>query len=116
MRSEDVEKEWLDHLVTGRKTVEGRKASPRWITVKVGETIELTCKAEPDRKEYFKVRSVRYYKDLTEYLETEGYDNCLPDIGSLEAAMEKYKEWSKEGELKKYGFMGIALTYLGNKL
>jgi len=52
------------------------------------------------------------YSTFKEYLETEGIDNCLPGIPSIEHGLSVYfKYYTKEDE-KEYGVMAIHIELL----
>lgn len=110
----EVEGRWFDVLVSGEKPVEGRKKSPKWERILVGEEMDLK-KKETGEVRRFRVTHINEYENLREYLEKEGIDRCLPGIDSIEEGVEIYRGWSTEAELAMYKFLAIGLQCLPKK-
>lgn len=106
----DVQNSWFDLIVSGLKPVEGRKMSPTWRDIQMGDRIILKC---AERADYLCiVKGVTYYPStlddpLTSYLIGETLERTLPGINSIEEGRRIYLQWSKEDEIKMYGMMGI---------
>jgi len=99
----EVEGIWFDFLVSGIKPIEGRKKSPQWENVKVGQEIEVT-KKETREIRIFRVTHVNEYENLREYLEKEGLHRCLPEVDSIEEGIKIYQQWSSAEELTNTNF------------
>lgn len=101
---------WFSYIRSGEKTVEGRKNSPTWCSIKAGDRIKFI---NPHNEYFFaKVTKVNVYKDfrydaLTEYLINEGIANCLPGITTLEAARQVYLNYFRQEDIDQYGMMAI---------
>lgn len=100
-------------IKSGRKPVEGRKMSPKWLQIKVGDIITMTC----ENKESFNVLVTgitKYFSDdsLKDYLIGETLERCLPGITSIEEGKNIYLQWSTKEEIDKYGMMGIQVKLL----
>lgn len=106
----------------GKKTVEGRKNSPYYQKVKVGDIILLS-----ERKKGIlecEVTYVKLYSDVKEYLASEGLDNVFGvpskcrSISNIIEGADLYHEFVKEGEISSlkskygHGFMGIGIRFL----
>ena len=102
----EVSEPWYTFLCSGEKKVEGRKKSPKWANVKVGQFLMLSCE---NRSCWMLITAIREYPSLGEYLLTEGVSNCLPGIHDFNEAIDIYKQWSTEEELAKYPFLAIEL-------
>lgn len=104
------------------KTVEGRKNSPMYQTIKVGDTILLSDRSKGILE--CEVTYVNLYSDVEEYLASEGLDKAFGnttkcrDIKSIQDGSNLYHEFVPEKqiiELKKkfgHGFMGIGINFL----
>lgn len=106
----------------GKKTVEGRKNSPYYQKVNVGDTILLS-----ERKKGIlecEVTYVKLYSDVKEYLAAEGIDAVFGNpskcrnISSIDEGAKLYYEFVKEEEISSlkskfgHGFMGIGIRFL----
>jgi len=98
---------WFSHIKEGRKPVEGRKNTPKYQKVSVGDTISF----ENELGDVFdaEVTAVRKYPNLESYLEGEGVENALPGIESIEEGIAVYLQWSTLEEIEQYGFLGIGV-------
>ncbi len=110
-----VSEPWYTYLVNGTKTVEGRKASPKWIsTLQSGYSLKITNGIG----NYFilVITEIHRYQSIREYLEKEGLERCLPGVTSLELGERIYRQWSTEEELAQYDFLGICVKPLNPEL
>lgn len=95
---------WFSFIRKGIKPVEGRKNSPKYQEIKVGDFIDFS-----NGKENFlaTVTDIKSYASLEDYLEDVTFQKALPDISSFEEAIKIYHQWSTPEEIQKYGFLGI---------
>lgn len=109
----EVSEPWFSLIRDGIKKVEGRKGSPTWIDIKIGDVIIS------NGKEKFKMKIVgihKYYGEncLENYLKTEKIENVLPGIGTIEEGMKIYMSppinWTQQ-ELNKYGILAFQLSF-----
>lgn len=102
---------WFNLIRDGKKTVEGRKNLPKFRTWRPGDHLIFQHK-----NEQFSTRIValRRYKNLSEYLNTEGFQRVLPGVESFDEAMHIYLQWSTEEEIAKYGFLAIEVELLNS--
>jgi ASC-1-like (ASCH) protein len=114
----NVSEPWFSHLRTGRKPVEGRKASPTWSGIQVGDRLEI---CNEGRRFYASVAEVTKYPSeaateaggracLRRYLEGETVERALPGVATIEEGMEVYLQWSTAEEIGKYGMLGFRLA------
>jgi len=102
----------FDYIKSGVKTVEGRKYTEKYHNYKQGDTLIFECNGEQLKT---KIKNIRLYGTLEDYLTSEGYDKVLPCAKSFNDAVEIYNKWSSEKdriELKNkygYGFMAIEI-------
>lgn len=107
---------WFTYIKEGTKTVEGRKGTPNWKKIKVGDIITFVN----EQKQQFNVSvtGVNVYKTekgksaLEWYLKKETLQRTLPDpnIQTFEDGLKVYQQWSSKTEIDKYGFLGIQLS------
>jgi len=82
---------WFSYIRSGVKTVEGRKNSETWKSIKKGDTIIFNDGKE--EKFTAEVTGVNKYtgKDaLKDYLEKEGLEQTLPGVKTIEEGMKVY--------------------------
>ena len=102
----EVSDPWFTHLVRGTKTVEGRKASPKWTKLYEGQEITFKLK-DSDQTATAKIVRITTYNTLADYLVNEGLRQTLPGKSTLEEGLAVYQEWSTPEELQAYKFLGI---------
>ena len=115
----EVEEPWWTLIRSGLKTVEGRENSPKWSSVKVGDTIKIVNKG---KFYYVNVSNINEYPPspghknpfhpLFDYLLTEGLYNALPGFVTIDEGLKVYLKWSKWDEIEKYGFRGFHIEVL----
>jgi ASC-1-like (ASCH) protein len=109
-------------IKSGKKTVEGRKNSPSYQKIKVGDVLLLS-----DRKKGVlecEVKYVKLYTDVKEYLAGESLQSAFGDpdkcrgIDSIQKGCDLYYEYVNENEILKlkekygHGFMGIGIRFV----
>lgn len=104
----EVEDPWFSYLVSGVKSVEGRKKSPKWVGLKAGQEVMLRCKQTGERRRCI-ITYIHEYENLPEYLVNEGVGRCLPGVNNLKDAVDIYRQWSTDEELSQYKFLGIGI-------
>ena len=95
---------WFSLIQKGVKTVEGRKNSPKYQKIRVGDLIDFTNETNRFRTV---VTEIRHYISLEAYLNDVSVQNALPGISSLQKAVEIYHQWSTPQEIEQHGFLGI---------
>lgn len=103
---------WFSYIREGVKLVEGRKNTPKYQKIQVGDFIKFS-----NGKEIFLALVIekRVYPSLEEYLKDVTFQKALPHITSFEEALNVYHQWSTPEEIKKHGFLGIFIRPLVNK-
>lgn len=79
-----------------RKTVEGRVYDAKRRLLKVGDTIVFTVTGTGEKIRR-SVTGLAFYESLGTYLLGEGVQNCLPDVGSFEEALDLYNTGGQSG-------------------
>lgn len=108
-----VEDPWYTYIATGRKKVEGRKYDSKY---NVGDIITFV-----NGNYHFDVKiiGVRLYDSIRLYLESEGVDNILPEIYTIEEGLLIYhsfknasgeRAFSDEKVREAGGFMVLQLA------
>ncbi len=95
---------WFSLIRKGIKPVEGRKNSPKYQGIRVGDVLKFTCNNDHF---FVQVTEIRSYASLEEYLLDVTVEKALPGVGSLKDAINTYLQWSTPDEIKKHGFLGI---------
>jgi len=102
---------YFDYLKKGVKTIEGRKNSPKYQKLKVGNIVEFYC----DNDSFFcKITQIDKYKNLREYLENNDLSNIIPNAKSIEEAEKIYRSFSDD--IDDYEFLGIHVKSIENKI
>ena len=130
----DVQSVWFRHLVSGRKKVEGRKATSKWMelveSVEINPLVILTNDQGDQAlfnitevREYTAIRPYRpayepmieYIKNasaLSVYLMSEGLRYTLPGVDQLPEAIDVYRQWNTDDELITNDFLAFEMTYV----
>ena len=115
----EVQEKWYKALLDGTKKCEGRKISPTYEHLKEKDIITITHDDGRERHEFDAViTKINKYPgnenndSLNDYLLTEGVENCLPGVKTLEEARNIYLKWSTVKEIQKYGMMAIHILIL----
>lgn len=95
---------WFSYIRNGIKPVEGRKNTPKYQKINVGDSIDFS-----NGKENFSaiVVEIRVYTSLEDYLKDVTFQKALPGTSSFEEAINIYHQWSTLEEIEKHGFLGI---------
>jgi ASC-1-like (ASCH) protein len=81
-----VQSPWIEEIVSGRKTVEGRGGPRSRFEYMIGNTVEFHNNEISARR---LVTDVRHYDSLDEYLDAE-WQRAAPQYQSKEAAKDAY--------------------------
>tara|TARA_B000000441_G_C21702829_1_gene327114 strand:+ start:70 stop:504 length:435 start_codon:yes stop_codon:yes gene_type:complete len=93
-----ISKRWADHILAGRKTIEGRvmPKGGQLHKVKEGGFIRLQKGYTRFSLGYTVVERTKIYNNFKEMCEQEGYTNCVPNVECLDDAVETYTGISKK--------------------
>lgn len=95
---------WFSLLRSGKKPVEGRKNSPLYQRIKVGDSIEFFC----GRESFVAlVVGINRYTSVAEYLEHETLARALPGVLNMKEGLTIYHAWNTPEEIARNGFLGI---------
>lgn len=105
------QKPYFDYLKSGIKTIEGRKNSPKYQTLKTGDIIEFYC----DNDSFFaEITDIVKYKNLKEYLENNDLSNILPNTKNIEDGEKIYRSFSDD--IDSYEFLAIHVKKLQSSI
>lgn len=95
---------WFSFIRKGIKPVEGRKNSPKHQKIQVNDLIDFS-----NGQEHFRaiVTEIRSYASLEDYLNDVTVQKALPNVSSLQEALNIYHQWSTPDEIQAHGFLGI---------
>lgn len=118
MQNLDLQEKYFNQVAIGLKTVEGRKMSPTWLSLKTGDMLNVV---HNDLCFRATISDIHYYSSeledpLKTMLETEGIQNMLPGIKSIQDAIETYKQFWTDEEIKRLGVMAIHLSPEDNNI
>lgn len=100
----ECQEPWLSFLRSGTKPVEGRKNSPKFREIKVGDLIEFYYGKDSFQSA---VVGISRFDTLEDYLKTVTIEKALPGVSSFEEAVRIYLQWSTPEEIAQRGFLGI---------
>lgn len=112
----EISEPWYSHIFHGRKIVEGKKDSPTWARLRIGDPLDITCNARPGEHLYAQITDLRIYKGedpLFNYLMSEGIGRVLPGVITITRATAVYLSYSTVEEIERYGMKAVELKVLG---
>ena len=107
--SEHLSEPWFTLISIGLKTVEGRKNKGKFKKIKIGDVIEWINNDFMPRSVMTRVVDKNVYSTFKEYLETEGLENCLPGMPSLEHGLSVYYKYFTPEDEAEFGVVAIKL-------
>lgn len=106
---EHLSEPWFTLISIGLKTVEGRKNKGKFKEMKIGDVIEWINNDFMPRSVMTRVVDKNVYSTFKEYLETEGLENCLPGMPSLEHGLSVYYKYFTPDDEAEFGVVAIKL-------
>jgi len=104
-----IDRQWFKAICRGEKTIEGKKGSPTWSSVEVGDELKFVSGSEYCIKT---VLDIRWYSSVENYLVCEGLRHTLPGVSSLQEGLNIYLKpmgyWEPE-EVSEYGVLAFVL-------
>ena len=85
-----IRHEYLEHIISGSKTYEGRIATEFFKTLSPGTIVEWYCQNQKGRV-LTKITARKHYASFEEMLLDVGYKKFLPEAKSIEHAVRIYK-------------------------
>lgn len=99
-----VKNPWLDFILNGKKTVEGRLLDDKRKTYKKKDYIQFN-----DQK-VFQIKELVRYKSFEDMLIHEGLSNVLPEVKTIKEGVATYHQFYPEESERKLGVVAIRLT------
>ena len=108
----------LSHIRAGRKTVEGRLAKDKFLTIRPGDSISIRedkyegskiIRSINDAAE-IKVTGIQKFESFENMLKSIGYGSVIPDADSLEKACDEYARYYSDDDQKQYGVLAISFV------
>lgn len=96
-----LQRKYIDLILSGEKTVEGRINSGGFARVRVGERIKFFDKRNQNSSVICEVTGIGRYRSFREMLIHEGVTNMIPDAESLEEAESIYNRISSYSQRAK---------------
>lgn len=110
-----VSTELLESILDGRKTIEGRLRSGKFITLRKGDKISLRedtwqndriISSAPD-KAVITVEQTVYYRNFTDMLQSINFKAVIPQAESIEAAQATYDRFYSPYQQAESGVVAI---------
>jgi len=111
----------LDHIIAGRKTIEGRLNRGKFANYTPGDQVWLRRDYRDDNGELqegepkqalVEVVAIRLYKDSLDMVTSEGYKHVMPDARSAKEAAAGYDLYYTPEEQARYGVLAIELRVI----
>lgn len=109
MKEIHCQEPWFSKIKNGLKTIEGRKFSDKYASLKPGEILRFYCENNSFLTEVVKVVP---YRSVEEYLDTEGFENVLPGTKTFEEALDIYLGFHNNETNHPGGFLAIHIKTL----
>ncbi|VBB17767.1 hypothetical protein YASMINEVIRUS_230 [Yasminevirus sp. GU-2018] len=113
---------FYEQILSGKKTVEGRKNSPVYQAIKAGDTLLLSDRTRGILE--CVVTYVNLYSDVSEYIASEGIDVVFGDpvkcrnVSDVKSGAEVYREFVDDDQVQQlkekygHGFLGIGIKFV----
>src|SRR5690349_148874 len=107
LRLRKTDTEIFNDIRTGRKSVETRAATKRYLPVAAGDTLTFVC----GKDRFTKTITKRFHwKSITAMLKEVPFQKIMPSVGSVENLKKAYASYPGYKEkLRKYGLLGFKL-------
>ncbi|EAY14327.1 Archaea-specific enzyme related to ProFAR isomerase, putative [Trichomonas vaginalis G3] len=111
MISKHLSEPWFSYVEQGKKTIEGRLEREEWSKIKPGDIIEF-YNSDTGSKRAFQVKvvDIKKYSSFKSLINTEGLNNILPGVTSLEEGIKIYEKIY--GSTPNHNILGIKLQKL----
>jgi ASC-1-like (ASCH) protein len=107
-----VSEPWYSAIALGVKTVEGRLFKGKFVDVKPGDYVYITCPEKTSSTIKCIVTKAVRYDNFESYLVREGLNTTLPGVHTLKDGILIYRKFYNEESEKNYGVIGIHLNVL----
>lgn len=98
-----ISEPWFSYILNGRKTIEGRLRKDKFAELKVGDTIIINNQLSKI------VKRITKYNRFLNMLLLEGIDKVLPNIQTLEGALQIYRQFYTKEMEETYSVIAIEI-------
>lgn len=115
-----INSEILTQILDGRKTVEGRLAKGKFLTIHPGDMISIrediykdgAIADSRDKAAIIQVTDIKKFESFKDMLVAEGFQNVIPHTPSLDEACNEYKRYYSHEDEKEHGVLAISFRVL----
>lgn len=120
MHEMGIESSLLNQILAGNKTIEGRLGKPRFLKIRVGNTINLRedvwnngkiTQSIPN-KVTVRVTQLLYFESFDEMFSLVDYRKALPMAASRQEALSLYRNFYSREDEEEYGVVAITFSRL----
>lgn len=116
MQEIGIETKYLEAILDGKKTIEGRLGKPKFIKLRVGDQLSLREDIWEDGKiirsvpgqATIKITQILYFETLEEMLGSIDFTAAMPDAANRQEALAKYRKFYSPEEEYEHGIMAIS--------
>lgn len=106
-------RKYIEMIQEGTKTVEGRINSGRFRRVSPEDRIRFFDRNQPDFGVLCEITGIRKYPDFRSMLMSEGFQQMIPDVSTLEEAVNVYNAIPSYRErVRKSGVLALRLKVI----
>lgn len=111
MLYKNVADPWYKYIVSGKKKIEGRCFYDDWKSLKIDDSIKwYTVREGFTYTHVSKIKDIKRYNSFKDMLETEGLENVLPGINTIEEGIRIYHSFP--GFKEKEKTVGVVAIHL----
>ena len=102
-----IDKNNFDELQSGIKSIETRAASPKYQSIKIGDTLTFIC---GNNKFSRVIKTKRHFKNLDSMFKVIPFKKIMPELDSIEEVKKIYYSYPNYKEkIKKFGILAFEL-------
>lgn len=113
IRQFTLQRKYIEFIKSRRKTAEGRINSGGFSRLNEGDKIRFFDGRDPDYGIVCEINGIARYKGFREMLEAEGFSTMIPDVESLEEAVNIYNKIPSYTErAKRNGVLALRISVI----
>lgn len=97
----NLKEKYLHQIKIGQKTIEGRIFSGKVLQMRPGDVVQFNSLQNTEDHVECHISAIEKYTSFEEMLSQCGYQNCLPDVNSLQEAINVYHQFPQYFERAK---------------
>lgn len=117
-----INSEILTQILDGSKTIEGRLAKGKFLTIRTGDLISIrediyaegAIVESRESAAKIKVTEIEKFDGFKEMLVATGFKKVIPSAHNLEEASDEYDRYYSSEDQKRYGVLGISFQILSS--